>query len=112
MPNNKDTQSKVSLFMSIYKRMVIGNFIAPIFQGAILIRIMYRIFNERMIIISFIQKLEERFADKSYDKLTTYRVSDTIKVVIITHYNKRGVPTYKWSYMADMDGTHIVHLAP
>lgn len=55
-------------------------------------------------ILNLFEKLKERFADKSYDKFTTYKLSDTIKVVVITHYNKRSVPTYRWSYMADMDG--------
>ena len=66
-----------------------------------------------MICISnLFKKLKERFKDKSYDEFTTYKVSDTTKVVVITHYNKRGIPTYRWSYMADMDGNRIVHLAP
>ena len=63
-------------------------------------------------ILNLLEKLKERFADKSYDKFTTYKLSDTTKVVVITHYDKRGVPTYRWSYMADMDDNRIVHLAP
>ena len=66
-----------------------------------------------MICISnLLKKLKERFVDKSYDKFTTYKVSDATKVVVITHYNKRGMPTYRWSYMADIDGNRIVQLSP